>query len=62
MAAEDDEATGPPSVAQAAPIADDADNSLGRLLTLCDGIFAIAMTLLALDLTVPDDGDPAART
>jgi uncharacterized membrane protein len=31
------------------------DNSLARLLTLADGIFAIAMTLLALDLTVPDD-------
>jgi uncharacterized membrane protein len=29
------------------------DNSLGRLLTLSDGVFAIAMTLLALDLTVP---------
>jgi uncharacterized membrane protein len=32
------------------------DNSLGRLLTLSDGIFAIAMTLLALDLQVPDVG------
>jgi uncharacterized membrane protein len=30
-----------------------ADNSLGRLLTLSDGVFAIAMTLLALDLRVP---------
>jgi len=29
------------------------DNSLGRLLSLSDGVFAIAMTLLALDLTVP---------
>jgi uncharacterized membrane protein len=29
------------------------DNSLGRLLTLSDGVFAIAMTLLALDLRVP---------
>jgi uncharacterized membrane protein len=26
------------------------DNSLGRLLALSDGVFAIAMTLLALDL------------
>ena len=33
------------------------DNSLGRLLTLCDGVFAIAMTLLALDLTVPKLGN-----
>lgn len=32
------------------------DNSLGRLLALCDGVFAIAMTLLALDLRVPDLG------
>jgi uncharacterized membrane protein len=30
-----------------------ADNSLGRLLALSDGVFAIAMTLLALDLRVP---------
>ncbi len=34
------------------------DNSLGRLLTLSDGIFAIAMTLLALDLRVPDLSHP----
>jgi uncharacterized membrane protein len=32
------------------------DNTLGRLLTLSDGIFAIAMTLLALSLAVPDLG------
>jgi uncharacterized membrane protein len=32
------------------------DNSLGRLLSLSDGVFAIAMTLLALDLTVPTIG------
>jgi uncharacterized membrane protein len=30
------------------------DNSLGRLLALSDGVFAIAMTLLALDLQVPN--------
>jgi uncharacterized membrane protein len=29
------------------------DNSLSRLLALSDGVFAIAMTLLALDLQVP---------
>ncbi len=29
------------------------DNSLGRLLTLTDGVFAIALTLLALDLKLP---------
>lgn len=29
------------------------DNSLGRMLALSDGVFAIAMTLLALDLKVP---------
>jgi uncharacterized membrane protein len=35
------------------------DNSLGRLLALSDGVFAIAMTLLALDLRLPDlSGDP----
>jgi uncharacterized membrane protein len=33
------------------------DNSLGRLLALSDGVFAIAMTLLALDLVVPTLGD-----
>ena len=30
-----------------------SDNSLGRLLALSDGVFAIAMTLLALDLRLP---------
>ena len=43
--AEGDEPEGPAS-----------DNSLGRLLALSDGVFAIAMTLLALDLRLPDLG------
>ncbi|MGF7233340.1 MAG: TMEM175 family protein, partial [Frankia sp.] len=30
------------------------DNAVGRLFALSDGVFAIAMTLLALDLRVPD--------
>ncbi len=33
------------------------DNSVGRLLALSDGVFGIAMTLLALDLVVPDSAD-----
>ncbi len=32
------------------------DNSVGRLLALSDGVFAIAMTLLALELRLPDLG------
>jgi uncharacterized membrane protein len=28
---------------------------VGRLLTLVDGVFAISMTLLALDVRVPDE-------
>jgi uncharacterized membrane protein len=37
-----------------------SDNSLGRLLALSDGVFAIAMTLLALDLRLPDLGTDAS--
>jgi uncharacterized membrane protein len=33
-----------------------SDNSIGRLLALSDGVCAIAMTLLALDLRLPDLG------
>jgi uncharacterized membrane protein len=50
--AEDDESNRPPGAAAIAPRAE--DNSLGRLLALSDGVFAIAMTLLALDLRPPD--------
>lgn len=51
---QEDEAPGRPEPTGAVHVAE--DNSLGRLLTLSDGIFAIAMTLLALDLKVPDLG------
>jgi uncharacterized membrane protein len=51
---EDEQPTGRRSAADRP--AGPADNSLGRLLTLSDGIFAISMTLLALDLQVPDLG------
>jgi uncharacterized membrane protein len=37
-----------------------SDNSLGRLLALSDGVFAIAMTLLALDLRLPALGTDAS--
>ena len=37
-----------------------SDNSPGRLLALSDGVFAIAMTLLALDLRLPDLGAHAS--
>lgn len=37
----------------------DDEGSAARLLALSDGVFAIAMTLLALDLTLPAGLDPA---
>jgi uncharacterized membrane protein len=37
-----------------------SDNSLGRLLASSDGVFAIAMTLLALDPRLPDLGTDAS--
>jgi uncharacterized membrane protein len=48
----------PPGDDKRPDVEDDAskeqvDNSLGRLLTLCDGVFAIAITLLTFDLRVP---------
>lgn len=51
MSDEDEQPTGRGSDAS-----QPSDNSLGRLLTLSDGIFAISMTLLALGLKVPDLG------
>ena len=52
MAEDDDDGSNrQPAALGLAPQA--GDNSLGRLLTLSDGVFAIAMTLLALDLKVP---------
>jgi TMEM175 potassium channel family protein len=49
--AEDDESDRPPGASEISHRA--GDNSLGRLLALSDGVFAIAMTLLALDLRPP---------
>jgi uncharacterized membrane protein len=49
--AEDDESDRRPDTAATSHRTE--DNSLGRLLALSDGVFAIAMTLLALDLQVP---------
>ena len=49
--AEEDELNRPRDAAAIAQKTE--DNSLGRLLALSDGVFAIAMTLLALDLMVP---------
>ncbi|MET7913699.1 TMEM175 family protein [Streptomyces avermitilis] len=37
----------------------DDEGSAARLLALSDGVFAIAMTLLALDITLPAGLDPA---
>jgi uncharacterized membrane protein len=49
--AEDDESDRPPGASGIGQKTE--DNSLGRLLALSDGVFAIAMTLLALDLRPP---------
>ena len=38
-----------------------ADNSLDRLVALADGVFAIAMTLLALDLRAPELGSHSSE-
>jgi uncharacterized membrane protein len=52
MAEDDELERGEPHLLGAEPVAE--DNSFGRLLTLTDGVFAIALTLLAIDLKVPD--------
>jgi uncharacterized membrane protein len=49
--AEDDETDRRPDTAATSDRT--GDNSLGRLLSLSDGVFAISMTLLALNLQVP---------
>jgi uncharacterized membrane protein len=63
MAEDDERADAPDAPAAAgalaaAPRKEAEDNSVGRLLTLADGIFAIAMTLLSLDLQLPDLKSP----
>ncbi|MFG2827515.1 TMEM175 family protein [Streptomyces sp. NPDC048434] len=40
-------------------VRDDDEENAGRLLALSDGVFAIAMTLLALDIKLPDGLGPA---
>jgi TMEM175 potassium channel family protein len=50
---DEDLASAPPRPVGSAPVDEPRDNSIARLLTLSDGVFAIAMTLLALDLKVP---------
>jgi uncharacterized membrane protein len=52
--ADDSDAPTPSGASATAPRKEAEDNSVGRLLTIADGIFAIAMTLLALDLQVPE--------
>jgi uncharacterized membrane protein len=52
---DEDLASDAPRPVGSAPGAELRDNSAARLLTLSDGVFAIAMTLLALDLKVPAD-------
>src|ERR1044071_3207157 len=37
------------------PIFDEKSNGFERLIMLCDGIFAIAMTLLILDIKLPTE-------
>lgn len=48
---DEDSVGGPGSATASEP----DDNSAGRLLTLADGVFAIALTLLSLDVKVPSD-------
>ncbi|MGI0155234.1 MAG: TMEM175 family protein, partial [Thermoplasmata archaeon] len=58
----DEESTGPPHQRRAQPRSGAiAGEDLGRILALSDGVFAFAMTLLALSLAVPVVGGANAH-